>query len=64
MPASASISAILELVEIQLAVFLALLLSVAAVHKMIWGARAACGRRTDGDGVEPRGRRGQARDLG
>jgi len=40
MPASASISAILELVEIQLAVFLALLLSVAAVHKMIWRARA------------------------
>ena len=40
MPASASISGVLELVEIQLAVFLALLLSVAAVHKMIWGARA------------------------
>lgn len=40
MPASASISAVLELVEIQLAVFLALLLSVAAAHKMIWHARA------------------------
>ena len=40
MPATASIWAVLELVEIQLAVFLALLLSVAAVHKMIWGARA------------------------
>lgn len=40
MTASASISAVLELVEIQLAVFLALLLSVAAVHKLVWGARA------------------------
>lgn len=40
MPAPASISAVFELVEIQLAVFLALLLSVAAVHKMFWRARA------------------------
>ncbi len=40
MSATASISAVLELVEIQLAVFLALLLSVAAVHKMIWSVRA------------------------
>ena len=40
MSTPASISAVLELIEIQLAVFLALLLSVAAVHKMIWRARA------------------------
>jgi Methylamine utilisation protein MauE len=54
MPAPASISAVLELVETQLAVFLALLLSVAAVHKIIWRARA---RRAAGalTGMEWRG---------
>lgn len=40
MAASASISAVLELVEIQLACFLALLLSVAALHKLFWRSRA------------------------
>jgi|ERR1022692_279779 hypothetical protein len=40
MAASVSISGVLELVEIQLACFLALLLSVAALHKMFWRSRA------------------------
>jgi hypothetical protein len=40
MTASVSVSAVLKVVEIQLAIFLALLLSVAAVHKMFWGSRA------------------------
>jgi|SRR5271166_1097257 len=40
MAAPASLSAVLELVEIQLASFLALLLSIAALHKMFWRSRA------------------------